>query len=152
MIDILTLREAKRIGGAGKAARTYLDFYIAGTRLLDLLGGGLNADAITPLGWGTVESQERSIAELLLRETPVLRTWRCMLYVCAECGDISCGAVTVRVEREAGCFVWREFGYEHDWDEDLHLSKFATVGPFHFKEDSYLQVLGSVRPREIEEA
>jgi hypothetical protein len=143
----LTLRQAHRAGGEGKAERDYFDFYISGTRLLDLLGGGINPDAITPLGWEEVKTQERALAELLLGQAPSLPTGRCMLYVCAQCGDISCGAITVRIQREGEFIVWRDFGYEHDWEDDQHLSQFASVGPFYFEPAQYEQTLKSFRPR-----
>lgn len=151
-IATLTLREARRAGGAGKAERTYFDFYVSGKRLFDLLGRRFSSEAITPLGWGEVESQERAVAELLLLREPSLPTGRCMLYVCPECGDISCGANTVRVQREGEFIVWRDFGYEHDWEEDQHLSEFASVGPFYFEVGSYSQVLSSFHPHETQEA
>ena len=145
-IVVLTLREARRKGWEGNAERIYFDFYISGNRLFDLLGKGFDADAITPLGWGSIESQERAVAELLLRQEPLLPTRRCMLYVCPQCGDISCGAITVRVEQDQSFIVWKDFGYEHDWEENLHLGRFTSIGPFYFERDAYSQLLGSFHP------
>ena len=37
---------------------------------------------------------------------------RVPIYVCAECGDLGCGAVTVRVTELDDCFVWSELSIE----------------------------------------
>jgi hypothetical protein len=151
-VATLTLREAHRAGGGGKTARTYSDFYVSGTRLLDLLGWP-EADYITPLGWGRVECQADAVAELLRRRNPSLPTGRCQLYICPECGDIGCGAVTVRVEREGEFIVWRDFGYENDYEKDMpRLSEFATIAPIYFDATAYWQVLSSFRPHETQAA
>src|SRR3974390_1576666 len=111
-IHILTLRETHRPGGGGKTARTYFDFYVSGTRLLDLLNWP-EADFITPLGWGVIAEQQQAVAELLLHQKPSLPSGRCHVSLCPECADISCGPVTARVEREGEFVVWRDFAFEN---------------------------------------
>jgi hypothetical protein len=143
-VSTLTLREARRTGGGGKTARTFLDFYVSDRRLLDLLAWP-DADYITPLGWGQVERQADSVAELLRRKKPSLKTGRYQLYICPECGDIGCGAVTVRIEREGEFIIWREFGFENDYDEP-RLSEFTGIAPFYFEATAYFQALSSFKP------
>jgi hypothetical protein len=41
-----------------------------------------------------------------------LASGRVPIYVCAECGDLGCGAVTVRVTELDDCFVWSELSIE----------------------------------------
>ena len=112
--------------------------------------GWPDADYITPLGWGRIEAQAGTVEELLRRREPVLKTGRCQLYICPECGDIGCGAVTVRIERERESIVWRDFGFENDYDEDMpRLSEFASIAPLYFDATAYWQTLSSFRPDEI---
>jgi hypothetical protein len=149
-VSTLTLREAHRAGGGGRTARTYLDFYVSDRRLLDLLGCP-NADYITPLGWGRVESQADAVAELLRKREPSLATGRRQLYVCPECGDIGCGAVTARLEREGDLIIWRDFGFENDY-EDPRLTEFASIAPLYFDARSYWQTLNSFTPNATQPA
>jgi len=145
-VSTLTLREAQRAGGGGKTARTFLDFYVSDRRLLDLLGWP-DADYITPLGWGRAESQADAVAELLRKRKPSLTTGRHQLYICPECGDIGCGAVTASVEREREFIVWRDFGFENDYEEP-RLSEFTSIAPLYFEATAYWQALSSFRPHE----
>lgn len=149
-VAILTLRQANRAGNTGKTARTYLDFFVSDRRLLDLLGWP-EADYITPLGWGLVESKTNAVAELLRKRKPSLATGRYQLYICPECGDIGCGALTARVEREGDFIVWRDFGFENNYEEP-RLSEFTGITPLYFAAAAYWQVLSSFRPHEAYEA
>jgi hypothetical protein len=142
-IHTLTLRETRREGGGGKTARTYLDFYVPGRRLLDLLDWP-DADFIAPLGWGPVEAQISAIGELLRRQKPSLSSGRCQLYICPECADIACGAVTARVEREADFVVWRDFAFENGYEDP----RLYDLTPLHFDATAYEQTLSSFRPDE----
>jgi hypothetical protein len=38
------------------------------------------------------------------------------MYVCAECGDLGCGAVTAAVEVGDDKVVWRDFGYQNNYE------------------------------------
>lgn len=145
-VSTLRLREAHRPGGGGKTERTYFDFYVSDRRLLDLLGWS-DADYITPLGWGQVKCQAYAVAELLRKRKPTLATRRYQLYVCPECGDIGCGAVTARIEREGDLVVWRDFGFENDYEEP-RLGEFGGIAPLYFDAGDYWQTLSSFRPHE----
>ena len=35
------------------------------------------------------------------------------IYVCPICGDLECGAITARIEREADEIVWRDFALSY---------------------------------------
>ena len=103
-IHTLTLQETHRAGGGGKTARHYFDFYVSGKRLLNLLGWP-DADYITSLGWGPIKNQQQAVAKLLRREKPSLPSGRYELFVCPECADIGCGAVTAHIEREGEIII-----------------------------------------------
>ena len=56
-----------------------------------------------------------------------------------------CGAVTARIEREGDLIVWRDFGFENDYEEP-RLSEFVDVAPIYFDARSYWQTLSSFSP------
>ena len=65
-----------------------------------------------------------------------------MLYVCPECGDIGCGAITAQVEETAEHFVWRGFGYENDYDPSMpDLTEYQEFGPYIFNKSEYRNTL-----------
>ena len=143
-VATLTLREAHRSVGGGKTERSYSDFYVSGIRLLDFLGWQ-DADYITPLGWGPAKYQADAVAELLQSRKPSLSTGRTQLYVCPECGDIGCGAVTTRIERVGDLIVWGNFDFEND-SEEPRLSEFVKIAPIYFEAAPYCQILSAFKP------
>lgn len=128
-----------RSGGGGRTEQRYLDFVIDGQSLGTLLHCG---DMIGCLGWGRLVYEAEMADVLLLKKPSPLETGRVMLYVCPECGDIGCGAITALVEQTEDYFVWRDFGYENDYDPELPgLTEYIEVGPFRFGKAEYQQVL-----------
>jgi hypothetical protein len=114
---------------------------IDGCSLLQRLGGQFDLVSCLvffPDMTETVKSAHR----LLLEEPADFANNRRSLYICPECGDLSCGAVTLVVEQIGGRIVWRDFGYENDYDDELlMLDKFSDVGPFSFDKDAYHAVI-----------
>lgn len=138
-LDMLTLVAAHRQGGGGATAVDYLDFHVSGVSLLQRLGWS-NANHIGCLGSGVTEYYAQLIQQLLLRQPSTLASGRHMLYVCPECGDIGCGAITAVISKEPEAFVWRDFGYENNYDDTIHhLADFAAIGPFRFDPANYCQ-------------
>ena len=107
----LDLEWRKRQGGGGRTERDFLDFVINGPSLYDLLKGG---DSVGALGWGNPEIEKRQIAWLLLKEQSDLVSGRVPIYICAACGDLDCGAITVKILKTAASFVWSDFGFENN--------------------------------------
>lgn len=62
-----------------------------------------------------------------------------MVYVCPECG-----ALTMKIERKGGVFIWKEFGFEDDIGE-IEYGSFEEVEPFKFEEYEYYQVLLEIK-------
>lgn len=80
--------------------------------------------------------------QLLLKEQSELESKRVPLYVCNCCGDLGCGALTVKVEKIDGYFVWSDFGYENNYENGFSQSDFMKrTGPFKFSSEVYLSVL-----------
>ncbi|ROP44663.1 hypothetical protein [Pseudokineococcus lusitanus] len=66
---------------------------------------------------------------------------RLPLYVCPECGDLGCGAITVHVDHtRPGQVTWSALRHEKGYEpaDDLDLS---AAGTFTFDADAYRQVL-----------
>ena len=64
------------------------------------------------------------------------------LYVCAECGDLGCGAITALVQRTPDGFVWRDFVFEDNYDASITgAESYRAVGPFVFNKTEYWRVL-----------
>ena len=128
-----------RPGGAGWSERRFLDFVIDGTSLAESLHTG---DLVGCLGWGAAATEAQTRQTLLLQKPSILETGRVPLYVCPECGDIGCGAITARIEGTDRHFIWRDFGYENDYDpETPALTAHLSVGPFLFSKDDYRRAL-----------
>lgn len=122
-----------RPGGGGRTERRYLDFVVDGTSLYERLGVG---DQVTPLGCWPVETERDHIQQLLSA------SGRVPLYVCAECGDLGCGAITALVERTPDGFLWRDFAFENNNDTSItDAASYRAVGPFVFNKTEYWRVL-----------
>lgn len=119
-----------------KSQRRFLDYVVSGTSLSHILNVS-NLDLVGSLGWGLNPQHELdSLNEFLGRATMEPVKKRIPLYVCAECGDLGCGAITVRMERENECVVWKDFGFENGIDE-LNVGEFKHIGPFYFEKNQY---------------
>lgn len=120
-----------------KKEQTYLDFKIDEKSLIDYLKLG-NMDLISPFGWGDNENYEiQLLKEFRVEILPTLDSGRVMFYVCPECGDISCGAITGLVsENERGQIEWSDFGYENDYQGVVE--KYANIS-FCFERTDYFR-------------
>lgn len=135
----LGLAVRTRRGGETRHETEYLDFEIDGRSLADLLGG--TGGLIGCLGWGSAECEVRSIERLLLHSPCDLPSGRVPLYVCGECGDLACGAVTVRIERVGDAFAWSDFTAESTQSADPPLPWRGAPGRFVFDAAQYAGVL-----------
>ncbi len=118
--------------------REYIDFIISGqslTRLFDLQ----NCELLGVLGWrNKMEDEIKRIRQFTGVEKPALQSGRTCLFVCRECGDIGCGAITVQILFTDETVVWKDFGWETDYSEP-RLDEYKTIGPFTFKKYQYLK-------------
>ena len=129
---------------ASKTERYHLDFLVDGTSLYDLTNA-YNFDLISTLGWSPPEQEARVVRMLLLDIPGDLWEGRQSLFVCGECGDIGCGAITANVSRIGDAYVWKDFAYENNYDEAMtDREGFAHVGPFTFDSVQYREALTNV--------
>jgi hypothetical protein len=138
-VKSIELKRSKRSGGGGQTEREYLDFMIHGVSLREML----KTTNITSLGWLPSPWAERSVLRLLGKEPSDFPDNRQSLYVCAECADLGCGAISVVVERQSDEIVWRDFGYQNSYDDRVDLESYEGVGPFRFKASAYTEAIGS---------
>ena len=133
----LELKWKRREGGGGATQRDFLDFVIDGESLSEKIGG----DLVSCLGWFVPEENVEAVNQIMLKADSELSENRYLLYVCPECGDISCGGVTAIIERIDDKIIWRDFGFQRDTDGKPHLIK--EVDKFVFDRAQYRNVLRS---------
>jgi hypothetical protein len=127
---------SERRADGSRTARRYLDFAVGGRSILSIVGWD-GADLITPLGWGAREVEERLVAELLRKAAPALPSGGVPIYVCPECGDIACGAITVKIARVGDQVMWSGFAMENGYEAARDIA--AEAIPIEARE--YYEVL-----------
>jgi hypothetical protein len=132
----LRLEWKRRAGGGGRTQRDSLDFVVDDQPLSAVV-----ADQISCLGWFVPDENAKAVRRLLLEEPADLPDNRRTLYVCPECGDIGCGAVSLVVEGVGNKITWRDFGYQNDYEAIVHAEGFEDVGPFVFNRREYEKVI-----------
>lgn len=134
-ISKLELVWRTRSGGSGKTWREYLDFVVDGQSLQDLIDPG---DLIGCLGWLPEKEDANFVDRLLLKKPSILGNDRHLIYICPECGDVDCGAISVQIYKSCHEFIWSNFGFEKDTDSRINdLKSYVHVGPFHFDKHEY---------------
>lgn len=134
-MNSLQLNNDIRLGGPNRTERHYLDFNVSGISLKKILGIE-DADYITLFGWGSNRDYDRHILNVFrMKQRSKLETGRIMLYVCPECGDIDCGAITADIMDFGAAIVWRDFGYETGYGGITE--KYTGIAPIEFDRQSY---------------
>jgi hypothetical protein len=128
--------------GSNQTYREYYDFIIDGTSLKSLLNIS-DVDLISPFGWGPKELENESIAEFKLKKISDLSSGRIIIYICPECGDISCGAITVRIIKDDNKIIWTDFASENG--ETEYQFGFKVIKDFEFNKDEYYQVFDKIK-------
>ena len=137
------LRQGYSSQDISKEERDYFDFLIDNIPLSEILSVG---DKITPLGWSEIKFQKDSVMELLKQKKSELTSGRVPVYICPECGDLGCGAVTVNIIENENSFVWKDFGYENNYEDVLHPIDFLkdSQDSFEFFKDDYKSALEGI--------
>jgi hypothetical protein len=119
-----------------KHQRKYIDFIVSG-HLLSETFETKNKDMISSFGWSTnIEYENRTIKEFLKQEKTELETGRTILYCCAECGDIGCGAITTEIIETEDKIIWRNFAYENG-SEETDFNEYKNICQFEFDKEQY---------------
>jgi hypothetical protein len=148
-MDTLTLEHGHRkgetcINGTTKGDRKYIDFMVSGESLGKLFGLP-ELDLIGAFGWSdNQEYENQQIDEFLGLVKPELETKRTCLYVCPECGDIGCGALTAKIVVTDTNVIWSDFGYENNYEEP-NLTDYKNIGPFIFDKKQYVEAIEAIK-------
>lgn len=141
-MNTLILSKAIRKLGANQTPREYLDFIVSGKSLKTRLDIE-NADYITLLGGRSNKDYDRHILNVFrLKEKSQIDSGRVMIYVCAECGDIDCGAITAVVKDYGHKIIWSHFGYETNYGSLTET--YDHIEPIEFDRTSYFSAFSKV--------
>jgi len=138
-INVLNLEPRLREGGNGVTPREYLDFVVDGEPLSKTVAG----DLASCLGWFVPEENVKAVRRLLLEDPADLPNNRRSLYVCAECGDLGCGAVSAVIEVAGDHVMWRDFGFQNNYEDEIISAGYAGIGPLVFDKAEYDAVIRS---------
>lgn len=126
--------------GTSKSERHFLDFVVDGESLWEALGERHGTVSILCAEYSADETA-KAVGRLILNEKADLPNDRRSLFVCSECGDLGCGAITAVVERQGETITWKAFGYENTYEDKILLDAYKTVGPFMFGARDYQRTL-----------
>jgi hypothetical protein len=137
MADILELVSAKRAGtrysgGAFASERHFLDFVINQRSLRERIAKATDSVSVLCSEFQRDETM-KAVNRLLLREKAEIPPGRRSLFICSECGDLGCGAITAMVVKEGSSIVWKEFGYENNYEENVLFEDYRDIGPYTFE-------------------
>lgn len=127
----------------GRTERFTFDFVVDGTRLYSLVKeGDLSGAFLTKrdkyFRGGAFNRQQEPIFL-----GAALDAQRLELYICPECGDLGCGAITCDLTRSGDKITWSRFGYENGYDEAMSdFESYADIGPFEFNAAQYAEAIG----------
>jgi hypothetical protein len=130
-------------GGASRSARTYLDFIVNGISLgNEVKNAGYDLVSVFAVEWGS-SYRERAVQRLLLQADSDFPNGRRSLFVCGECGDLGCGAVTIILDISEETAIWHDFGYENTYEDAVRFKELQHLGPFRFSLESYRKTIES---------
>jgi len=145
MLSLLELVPATRIGvklpgGVYKSERHFFDFVVNGHSLWEEVGKPKDMVSVFCYEYAREETI-KAANRLLLTEKAVIPNDRRSLFICSECGDFGCGAVTALVIREDSSIVWKDFGYENSYEDNVLLDDYRQIGPYSFDFAHYERAL-----------
>jgi hypothetical protein len=123
--------------GTYKTGRSYLDFVIDGISLAQrFTSAGFDLVGVFSKSW-IPEANEAALRRLLLEESPDFPNGRCSVFICSECGDLGCGAVSVHISASEDRIIWKDFGFENTYESEIRFEKLSDLGPFQFDIKNY---------------
>ena len=147
MTALLELIVAIRTGvvysnGCYKSERHFFDFAIDGKSLWEQLN---RPDMVSVLCFEyAAKARDESIRaanRLLLVEEADHPQDRRSLFICSECGDLGCGAISCLIVKDDDAIVWKEFGFQNNYEDRVERRQYANIGPFVFDVGSYERAL-----------
>ncbi len=130
-----------------KRLTRFLDFVVGGEPLYPVMQRG-GFDVTTPLWFDApIEVVSEDVERLLGNRPGDAPHGRVSIYVCAECGDLGCGAVTVRLVCDSESVQWRDWGYQNNYEEDIYSDGLADLPDISFNRREYEAVLAEALSR-----
>jgi len=105
--------------------------------------GGVGRGSLSVLSSAAPKADRRAYsAQLSGRAESCFQSGRVPLYTCF-CGELTCGAYTVRVAFSAATVVWSEFDIDSTIDDEVPAPEIVRrTGPFSFERSAYLDAVG----------
>ena len=135
-MDTIELKSKIRKGSKNQTEREFQDFIVNGKSLYEMFG---EPDLVGAIGSFGKEVNIEAVNLLLLNKNSELNSKRIPIYICPECGDLGCGAITISIIENDKSFIWSSFGYENNYQDEL-LKEYKEVGPFRFQKEEYLKL------------
>jgi hypothetical protein len=151
-LNFLATTRAKETHPSGmyKSSRRFFDAVVDGSSLWERLGKSSDLVSVLCSDFALPETL-KAMDRLLLKSDADLPNDRRSLFVCAECGDLSCGTVSVLVTRVGDLLVWSDFGYENGDKGQVSRKRYEGIGPFEFDckeyEFAFLKVMAQLKTR-----
>lgn len=125
-----------------RSERHFLDFAVDGESLWEKLR---KPDMVSVLCFeyaaGNPGECVKAVNRLLLTEKADHPEDRRSLFVCSECGDLGCGAISSLMVRAGETVIWKDFGLQNNYDNNVELSSYQGIGPFAFDATAYERAL-----------
>lgn len=131
-------RRGERDAHTSRTDRWAWDFVVDGATVLRQM----SADLVGVLGWNE-SSDVEAVAKLIGEASADLAPNRVALYVCPECGNLACGALTAAVSFESDSVVWSDLAWENGSRDDSARTCY-DIGPFRFDRSKYERALRAV--------
>jgi len=148
---IETERDIEPSMAGKKAPRRFLDFAISGAPMYPVIRSKA-LDLITPIWLDDKVAQDEvlhSIRRLTGKERGNAPLGRVIVYECAECGDIGCGAITVALGIDRRAVTWADWGYQTNYEEAIGRNGLEDLPDLVFDRISYEHVFADAVNRVI---
>jgi len=138
----------KDSSGIYKTERRFFDFVVDGVSIHEAMAHERDFASVLWINPPVPAEFDKALRRLLLLDPGDLPDGRVSLYICPECGDLGCGAITVDIKLRGGAIVWSKFGYQNDYEETLFTDSFQQFGTYQFELNRYRAVLLSSLPND----
>ncbi|MGA3371542.1 MAG: hypothetical protein ABSC48_07250 [Terracidiphilus sp.] len=123
--------------GEQKQRRTFLDFCVDGISLYERFANKRDLVSTIWVNPPVPEEAQRPIKRLLKLDPSDFPNDRVAIYVCPECGDLGCGAISIEIVFDDTLVTWQSFGYENNYDNSVEYEGYLSIGPYSFDRIAY---------------
>ncbi|HSH59172.1 MAG TPA: hypothetical protein VK988_05920 [Acidimicrobiales bacterium] len=138
----LSFLETTRIIEAGmvakKAERRFADLVVDAKPLYRVVRAE-GFDYISAIWLDDPDIARLAVRRLLGDQPPDAPGGRVAMYVCPECGDLGCGAVTAQVNRTEDNVEWSAWGLQNNYEE--RVTPVENLPAVTFRRDEYERAL-----------